>query len=199
MASLASPERRRVTPEEYLTIERQASCRSEYVQGEMFAMAGGSLAHDRITSNLGGLLHALLRGGPCEVLTSNMKVCTPSRSLFSYPDLTVVCGGPRFHDQKSDVLINPKVLFEVLSPSTEAFDRGKKRIFYQSLESLTDYVLVAQDEALVEHWARETDGPWLVTTLQTLESQLQLPSIGCALKLESIYERVGFADPGESS
>lgn len=190
--TLSSRERRQFTPDEYLALERGASTRSEFLEGEIFAMAGSSLEHDTITANLGGLLHARLRGRECQVLTSNMKVRTRSNGLFSYPDVTVFCGPPRFHDPRRDVLTNPSVIFEVLSPSTEDFDRGKKRFLYQSIDSLTEYVLVAQDEPLVEHWSRRDDGQWLVSTLQGPGAALVLGSIDCTLPLDEIYERVSF-------
>lgn len=185
-----SRERRQFTPDEYLSLERAAATKSEFIEGDIFAMAGSSLEHDTITANFGGLLHARLRGRDCQALTGNMKVRTRSGGLFSYPDVTVFCGPARFHDPRRDVLTNPRVIVEVLSPSTEDFDRGKKRLMYQSIDSLTEYVLVAQDEPLVEHWARRDDGQWLVSTLRGLEAELVLSSIDCTLPLHEIYERV---------
>ncbi|MGE0487583.1 MAG: Uma2 family endonuclease [Vulcanimicrobiota bacterium] len=151
---------------------------------------GGTLEHDTITANLTGLLHASLRGQDCQVLTSNMKVRTWADGLFSYPDLAVFCGPPRFHDDRRDVLINPRVIIEVLSPSTEEFDRGQKRLLYQTIDTLAEYVLVAQSEPRVEHWARRADAQWLVSTLEGLGAQLQFASIGCSLPLADVYERV---------
>ncbi len=193
MASLAFRKRRKFTPEEYLLLERAASYKSEYLEGEIYAMAGSSLEHDFISSNLGGLLHAHLRGRDCQVLTGNMKVRTHASGLFSYPDVTVLCGPPEFHDDRRDVLTNPVLIFEVLSPSTQEFDRGEKRILYQSIESLKEYLLVAQDRPLVEHWVRRDGGQWLVSTLEGLEARLTLEPIECSLSLTDVYERVSFA------
>lgn len=193
MAALVSRPRRRFTPEEYLALERGSSERSEFVEGEIFAMAGGSLEHDTIASNVGGLLHFRLRGTECQVVTSNMKVRTRSSGLFSYPDVAVFCGPPRFHDDGRDVLTNPKVIFEVLSPSTEEFDRGKKRILYQSIESLVEYVLIAQDSPQVERWVRHEGEQWLVSSLHGLDARLSLDSLGVELELADVYERVSFA------
>lgn len=192
MASLASRPRRRFTPEEYLILERNASFRSEYIQGEIFAMAGGSLEHDTIAANLGGLLHSQLRGRDCQVLTSNMKVRTRRSGLFSYPDVTVFCGQPQFHDDRRDVLTNPKVIIEILSPSTEEFDRGMKRVLYQSIESLAEYLLIAQDAPQVEHWVRREDDQWLVSRLEGLEARVTLACIECTLELSEVFERVSF-------
>ena len=155
-------------------------------------MAGGTFEHDTITSNIGGLLYTQLRGTKCQVLTSNMKVRTRSNGLYSYPDVTVVCDKPDFHDSKRDVLTNPRVLIEVLSPSTEAFDKGEKRLLYQTIDSLQEYVLVAQDQPWVEHWSRRRDDQWLVSSLKKMSVELNLASIDCSLRLEEIYERVEF-------
>lgn len=187
---MALARERKFSPEEYLTLERQAAVKSEFVDGTVMAMAGRSAEHDTIVGNLGARLHAQLRGTSCRVFTSNMKVRTDASGLFAYPDLTVVCGEVGFHDPSRDVVTNPKVIFEVLSPSTEAFDRGKKRIRYQTVETLTDYCLIAQDEARVEHWTRQPDGRWLVSASQGLDGTLELVSIGCTLPLAELYERV---------
>ncbi|MHB2016554.1 MAG: Uma2 family endonuclease [Candidatus Xenobia bacterium] len=181
------------TPEQYLALERAAlDGRWEYLDGEIRPMAGASEQHDTIVANLIAFVHAQLRGTPCRPFTANMKVRTTPVRLFSYPDLTVVCGQPQYHDEHRDVLINPRVIFEVLSPSTEDYDRGSKRVLYQSLESLTDYVLVEQHKPLVEHWTRQPENRWLVERIEGREATLDLECIGCMLPLQDVYERVDF-------
>src|SRR5215216_3648096 len=152
------------TEEEYLALERKAEERHEYLDGQIYLMAGESPAHGTICTNLVGQLHSQLRGKPCQVLSKDTKVRSgpkprsrySTKGMFSYPDLLVVCGEMKFHDEIRHVLLNPKIIIEVLSPSTEAFDRGEKFLRYRTyLESLTDYIVVAQDYALIEHFSRE--------------------------------------------
>ena len=148
-----------LTPEDYLIFEREADSRHEFLDGEIFQMAGESLSHSRVCINLGGEVRAKLKGKPCEALSPNMKVRTSNASLFSYPDLTIVCGEPQFHDIKKDVLTNPKVVFEVLSPSTADYDRTIKFQRYRmGNETLTDYVLISQDKCFIEHFRRSANG-----------------------------------------
>lgn len=184
-----------LSPDEYLRAEREAESRSEYLDGEVYAMAGGSPEHSAICFNLATIIGAQLRGKPCRGFSSDMKVRTRPKKLFAYPDLTVVCGEPTFHDDRRDVLANPKVLFEVLSPSTETYDRGGKWLRYQQIESLTDYVLIAQDRPLVEHYTRQDETKWLYRSVIGLEGVLELPSIDCRISLTDLYDRIAFPDP----
>ncbi len=189
---------RLLSPEEYLAIERAAEFKSEYVDGRIYQMAGASPEHSAITFNLSGEVSPQLRGRPCRGLSNDTKVrsgellATGKKGLFSYPDLTVVCGEPEFHDQHRDVLINPKVIFEVLSPSTEVFDRTKKFFRYQTLESFTDYVLVAQDEPRIEHLIRQPDGGWTLYVYTGLETNFRIELIDCTLSLRNVYEGISF-------
>ncbi len=181
------------TPDEYLELERQATERHEYLDGHIYEMAGESLAHSQICVNLAGEVRAQLKGRRCQALSPNMKVRTGEKKLFSYPDLTIVCGQTIFHDVQRDVLLNPTVVFEVLSRSTEGFDRGEKFLRYRNyIETLTDYVLVSQHIPLVEHYTRREDNRWLMTSLSGLDSVFALPEINCALRLSEIYDRVEF-------
>ena len=188
------------TAQEYLELERSSEERHEYIDGEIYEMAGESLAHSRINMNLAGEVRAQLKGKNCEALSPNMKVRTKvlfspksNKGFYSYPDLTVVCGEPVFHDKFKDVLLNPKVLFEVLSPSTESYDRGKKFRHYRTqIDSLTDYILVSQDTPLVEHFIRQDDGSWKLFTYAGLETSFVIESIDCRLSLEEIYDRIEF-------
>lgn len=187
------------TAEEYLALERRAEERHEYLDGQMYAMAGESLEHSTICFNLATILGMQLRGRPCRGLSSNMKICSGSaaaeqrspRGMFSYPDVTVVCGEPRFHDQHRDVLLNPAVIIEVLSPTTEAFDRGEKFLRYRThLATLTDYVLVSQARPLIEHFQRQPGGLWLYSSVEGLDGSLVLATIDCHLRLFEVYDRI---------
>lgn len=182
------------TPEQYLEMDRQAERRSEYVNGEIMEMAGASREHNLIVTNLVRELSGLLRGRPCETYSNDMRVkISPAR--YTYPDVVVACNGPEFEDSAVDILLNPFVIMEVLSPSTENDDRSWKFFHYRQLETLTDYVMLSQYQSLVEHYTRQPDGRWVLTELRGPASVLRLPSIGCELPLPAIYERVEFASP----
>jgi Uma2 family endonuclease len=189
----------RYTPEEYLERERAAEAKSEYLDGAIIAMAGASRAHSLINTNLASLLNAALRDQPCEVHASDMRVRVAAGRLYTYPDIAVVCGEAQTEDAHGDTLLNPTVIFEVLSPTTEAYDRGAKFGYYRQLPSLREYVLVAQDQLLVEPYARHADG-WLLTEARDASDTLALPALVCALPLAEIYRKVGFStDSGISS
>jgi Uma2 family endonuclease len=194
------------TVEEYLAFERASDERHEYLDGVIYAMAGESPNHGTICTNLVGVVYAQLRGSPCRAFSKDTKVrWGPYRSqtregLYAYPDLVIVCGAMHFHDQVQDVLLNPTVIMEVLSPSTEAFDRGTKFHRYRAwLPTLTDYVLVAQDRPVIDHYQRTTTGRWEVETLEGLDAHLHLPSIRCTVALADGYERVEFAASEEDA
>lgn len=195
---MASNPKQRITHEEYLELERKAEFKSEYLDGQIFAMSGASPAHCAITPNLTSEVVLQLRGKPRQAFSSDMKVRTGYKGLYSYPDLSVVCGEPIFHDEKQDVLTNPKVIFEVLSPSTEAFDRGGKFIRYQIIDTFTDYILIAQDEPRVEHFIRQPDGGWLYYVVGGLESELHIASIDCTIPLAQWYDKIKFSEEVQS-
>jgi Uma2 family endonuclease len=179
------------TPEDYLALERASEIRHEYLNGMVYAMAGESPEHSTICFNLSGIIHAQLKDKPCRGFSPNMKVRTDPSGLFAYPDLAVVCGEPLFHDDKRDVLVNPTVIFEVLSRSTEGYDRGEKFLQYRTqIASLKDYVLVAQNKPRVEHYARQPDGQWPCAEVEGLDAVLYLPSIDCQFQLADIYARI---------
>ncbi|MEO6393058.1 MAG: Uma2 family endonuclease [Pyrinomonadaceae bacterium] len=182
-----------ISAEEYLRVEREADFKSEYVDGRIYAMSGGSPAHQTIAFNLTGELYSQLRDAPCRGFTSDAKVRTPTDNLYTYPDLTVVCGEPVYADAKGDVLDNPVLIVEILSPTTEAFDRGRKFARYQEIVTLTDYVLIAQNEPRVEHFVRQPDGSWNLRPYTGLEASVSITSINCSLLLARIYDRVEFA------
>jgi len=179
------------TPEDYLIFERTSDSRHEFLDGEVYQMAGESLPHSRICVNLSGEVRNQLKGKNCEALSPNMKVRTSTASLFSYPDLTIVCGEPQFHDRKKDVLTNPRVIFEVLSPSTAEYDRTTKFQRYRmGNETLTDYILVSQDKPFVEHFSRQSNDSWVYQSCGSMEDILKIETIECELSLREIYDRV---------
>lgn len=186
----------RLTPEQYLDLERKATSKSEYLSGHIYVMAGASREHNLITVNISGELRAQLKGRPCETYVNDMRLKVSSTGLYTYPDVAVVCDDPRFEDNHLDTLLNPLVLVEVLSPSTEAYDRGEKFAHYRRLESLGEYVLVAQDRVRVEVYLRQGE-QWLLRELSDLDSVLNLASINCDISLGEIYARVEFPDNEE--
>ena len=182
-----------LTPEEYLAWERKADIKHEYLRGEIIAMSGASRSHSLIVTNISGELYIQLKRGTCEVHTNDIRVRTSPEISYFYPDVLVVCGEPRFEDNAFDTLLNPIVLVEVLSPSTEAYDRGEKFEHYQQLTSLREYILVSQDEVRVERYRRQ-DTEWQPTEFRSLADVLLLTSIDCELSLDDIYRRVEFRE-----
>ena len=195
---MASPARKKtVSPEEYLAAERRSETKHEYDRGFIVAMAGASRWHNRIALNLGAELRAHLKGRPCEAFVSDMRVLVEETELYTYPDLAMVCGEPRFLDAEVDTLLNPVAIVEVLSPSTEAYDRGKKFAHYRRIPSLVEYVLVAQDRPLIERFTRRGD-EWVLATFEGLDAALALESAGVRVPLREIYDRVDFAAEGDA-
>lgn len=180
----------RYTVEEYLALERASETRSEYHQGEIFAMTGASRRHNLLVANLLASLHGQLRGRPCEVYASDMRVQVAATEFFAYPDLSVVCGEPRFADEHLDTLVNPTLLIEVLSRTTSDYDRGTKFAHYRQLDSLREYLLFAQDRVHVEHYERQADGSWRLRETDDLGATVPLPAIDCRLPLAEAYEKV---------
>ena len=189
---MSSVPKRRLSPEEYLAIERKAEFKSEFFDGEMFAMSGASREHNVIGWNVGSALWPQLRDRDCEAYIGDMRVKVSATGLYTYPDVVVVCGEPRFEDAEVDTLLNPKILFETLSKSTEGYDRGKKPEHYRSIPSLAEYVLIAQDKPHVEHYVRQPDNQWLLSETDKLEDTILLPSIQCNLRLAENYLKIKF-------
>lgn len=179
-----------ITPEEYLALERRSEHRSEYYGGEIFAMTGASRKHNLIVVNIGSELRNRLKGRACETYTSDMRVHVPATGLYTYPDVVVVCGEPQLEDENLDTLLNPVLIVEVLSKSTARYDRADKFTDYRSIPSFKEYMLVAQDEYRVEHYARQSDSRWLLTEYRSLEDAVLLVSLDCSLPLKEIYDRV---------
>lgn len=186
----------RFTPEEYLTFERASETKHEYVDGFIYAMTGGSPPHNRICFNVIAAIGPVLRGTECFGFTSDQKIRTDLLDLFSYPDITIVCGEPVFHDQHKDVVLNPKVIIEVLSPSTESHDRVEKFARYRTIKTLTGYLLIAQDRASVEHFTKQKGkNEWLYSAAIGLQAEIKLGSLSCTLKLADVYDRITFLRP----
>jgi len=178
-----------LTPEEYLALERKAEFKSEYMDGVVYAMAGASPRHNLIVANIIITLGSQLKGRPCKVYPSDLRVRVPNSERFFYPDVSVVCGDDEFADDSQDIILNPRLIVEVSSETTAAFDRGKKFLSYQQINSLQEYLLVSQDEILVEGYARQGNDTWLYTKVMGLEGNLTLPSIECELALKDVYDK----------
>lgn len=177
-----------LTPEEYISFERKATTKHEYLKGQIMAMSGASFAHNFITLDAATQLNIQLMRGDCQVAASDMRVKVAKTNAYFYPDIVVFCGEPISEDNNFDTLLNPTVIIEVLSPSTETYDRGEKFEDYKQIESLKEYVLVSQDKVLVEHYIRQ-ETEWLKSECQGIDDMVQLRSIGCELRLRDIYAR----------
>jgi len=181
-----------ITPEEYLAFERKAETKNEYVNGEIFAMTGASRKHNLIALNIAGELRQQLKGKPCEVYPGDMRVKAPASRSYVYPDVVVVCGEPQLEDDYLDTLLNPTLVVEVLSKSTESYNRLAKSSYYRTIESLSEYLLVSQEEYRVEQYVKQAEGRWLLADVRALEAEIELESIGCSFALRDIYERITF-------
>ena len=184
----------KLTPEEYLEVERKAEYKSEYFNGEIYAMSGAKRNHNKVATNLSGLIWQHLKGKDCESYSNDMRVFVPKTGLYTYPDLVVVCGEPKFQDKVFDTLLNSTLLVEVLSETTESYDRGKKFQHYRSIESLQEYVLVAQDEARIEKYIKHGDGFWLLSEAVGLDSKIEFASIECRIALAEVYDKIDFSE-----
>jgi Uma2 family endonuclease len=193
---MSSAALKRLSWDEYVQFERHADEKHEYYDGEVFAMVGGSAWHSLIGGNVIRVVGNALEPKDCQVYTSDMRVLCPS-GLGTYPDCSIVCGPPEYlDDAKQDTLLNPIVIFEVLSPTTEAYDRGKKFAHYETLSSLKEYVLLSQDQVRIEHFARRPQaGQWLRTVVNDANGTLELPALGISLSLAQLYAKVTFEAP----
>lgn len=179
--------------EDYLAIERESTdVKHEYIAGQVFAMSGGSYEHSLITANLARALGNRLGGSPCVVLSSDMRIRIETADACVYPDVSVLCGEPIFHDARRDVLTNPVLIAEVLSPSTEAYDRGGKFALYRQLPSLRHYLLVAQDQIAVDVFTRQPDGRWVLDAYTDPDAEMLLEALDCRLSVRELYDRVIF-------
>ena len=183
-----------ITPEQYLEIERKAEYKSEYYQGEMFAMSGAGIPHNRLVGNLFAALHQQLRSRACSVFSNDVRVFVSLTGLYTYPDVVAVCGELHVLDTQRDTLLNPSLIVEVLSPSTEAYDRGRKFEQYKSIESFQEYLLIASDHMHIDLIARQADGRWLIASASRPDDWLELSSIGCRIKVADLYEKVNLGE-----
>jgi Uma2 family endonuclease len=181
-----------ITPEEYLAFERGSEYKSEYLNGEIFAMTGASRKHNLIATNIVVALGNQLKEGPCELHVSEMRVRVNAVGLYTYPDLAVVCEEPQLEDKYFDTLLNPTVLIEILSKSTERYDRIAKSDYYRRLTSLAEYLFIAQEQYRVEQYTRQSDDHWLLTETHSLEGVVDLQSIKCSLALRDVYQKISF-------
>lgn len=196
------------TPEQYLALEREAEYKSEYINGQIYpmhgqtyAMSGASEEHNLIVVNVLREVSMQFKGRPCKAYVNDMRVKVSPTGMYTYPDIVAVCDKPHFEDERVDTLLNPAVIIEVLSPSTEAYDRGDKFAHYRRLDSLADYVLVSQSMARVEHYVRHSEGSgqWVLTEISGLEGVLRLASIQCEVALVDIYDKVSLQEGGSGA
>jgi Uma2 family endonuclease len=190
-------EKRRYTVQEYLALEEQSEQKHEYDNGEVLAMSGGTYEHSLVAANMSREVGIRLKGGKCRVLEANMRVALANTGKYVYPDFSVVCGPPSFEpqDPKRTTILNPRVVFEVLSDSTEGYDRGGKFAAYRTVDSLEEYVVVAQREAHVEAYLRQPDGTWSLATYTGVENAMRLRSLNIEIRLRDIYDGVEFRPP----
>lgn len=181
-----------LTPEQYLELERAAEFRSEYLAGAMYAMSGGSRNHMHIVTAIAGELYSALRGRDCAVASTDLRLSVGKYNLITYPDVFVTCGPDQYLDNRTDTLTDATLIVEVLSPSTKNYDRGEKFLFYRSLRSLKEYLILAQDQVRAEHWIKQPDNSWQLREFVSLSDEIELTSIGCRLRLEAAYARVDF-------
>jgi Uma2 family endonuclease len=182
--------KRKLTVMEYLVAERAAERKHEYYQGEIFAMAGASREHNSIKDNLIVHLGVQLLPTSCRTRSSDQRVAVANATFFTYPDIVVLCGEGEYADEDRDTLLNPKVIFEVLSPTTQKYDRNEKFKLYQAIESLEEYVLVHPREAKLERFHRHEDGSWQSETFAGLTTIFEMQSVSVRIPLQAIYDRV---------
>jgi Uma2 family endonuclease len=183
---------KRMTESEYLAFDHASEVKHEYINGEVFAMTGASWEHNMICSLTIAALVNQLRGKPCQVSPSDLRLKVTETGLYTYPDISVICGDPIFAGNEFDTIVNPTVIIEILSKTTEAYDRGEKFQHYRTLETLQDYVLISQDKPRIEGYSRQQNKKWTFTDAIGLDAAFEIPSIGCILKLAEVYERVTF-------
>ena len=187
--AMQSESNRIFTPEEYLAMERRAEYKSEYVDGVIFAMSGASIPHNVIVANLIASLLPLMRGRGCQIYPSDLKVRSGSR--FFYPDVSAICGEPQFNDGEKDVVLNPSLIIEVLSPSTQSYDKLSKMITYQKIPTLQEYLLVHQDQAMIQQYRRQSENAWMYTHTEGEDWRLEI--LGCQINKADVYSGVRFS------
>jgi len=187
---MAQPAVQFIQPEEYLAMEREATDRHEYYKGEVFLMSGASFKHNVIEDNIRVLIGSHLKGKNCRSFGSNLRVHIPSNTLYTYPDVLIVCDEPKFADDVFDTLLNPSVLMEILSPSTANYDRGTKWDLYREIESLKEYILLDSTAVHLVHYTKNSDGTWTLSELKSKEQSFTMPTIGLQLSMADVYDGV---------
>ncbi len=190
---------KRISVQDYLQRERQATFKSEFFQGEIFAMAGGSASHSLIAANFVRESGNALKDKPCAVFSSDLRVRVEPTGLYTYPDATIVCGELKFDDDQRDTVVNPTVIVEVLSDATEKYDRGRKANHYRQISTLKELVLVAQDQPHIERFTRQANGDWLFHEEKELTARFELPSLGISVALAELYRNVPFEAAAEQT
>ena len=175
-----------ISEQDYLELERASSIRHEYADGEIFAMSGGTIEHSSVVASIGGEIRAALQGGRCRVLTSDMRINIPATGRYVYPDGSIGCARPQFVDEHRDTLVNPRVIIEVLSDSTEGYDRGDKFAQYRSVASIEEYVLASQKEPKIEVFTRQADASWMLRVYGPGE-RVALKSLECVIEVDRVY------------
>lgn len=191
--------KKRYTPQEYLEIDRKAERKSQYFDGEVFMMAGESPRHNLIVANLLRELGNQLKGRRCTAYASELRTKVDPSGLYTYPDISVICDEPRFDDEGRDTVLNPTLIIEVLSESTEAYDRGAKFGQYRKIDSLRQYILVEQERAHIEIYTRQPEDHWVLADFEALETEAPLESIDCRLRLAEVYDKVRFQEAGDKA
>ena len=189
---MITTEKKYLSPEEYLKIERDAVTKSEYYKGEMFAMSGAGLNHNKITTNIIRELGSELKNTDCSIFGSDMRIKVSEKGLFTYPDVSIVKSEIELYDEITDTILNPVVILEVLSKSTQRYDRGGKFMLYKEIDSLEEYILVSQNEIKIEHYIRQNVSDWHKTEINNTEQEIFLKSISCSIKVSDVYFKVYF-------
>ncbi len=196
---MSSAAKTKLTVAEYLAFERASESKHEFFDGELFAMTGGTPAHSLIATNFASEARAALKERPCVVFNSDLRVKVNPSGLYTYPDVTIVCGEQKFDDEQRDTLINPTIVVEVLSKSTASYDRGPKSKHFRKIDSLQALILIEQDCPAVEVYCRQSDGKWILSDATELTDSIAIEPIGIFIPLAEIYRRVTFPEPGPSS
>jgi Uma2 family endonuclease len=187
---MSSVRKAKLSPQEYLALERKAPYKSEYYEGDVFGFAGASESHNLIVVNVLTLFNLQLKGKPCKVYPSDMRVKVSETGLYTYPDVTVVCGQANLEDEYLDTLLNPTLIVEVLSPSTEKDDRIVKFAHFRRMPSVKEYILIAQDSVRLEQYVRQNDGRWILSEYSDLEFTVKMEAVECKLPMKDVYDKV---------
>ena len=187
-----APKYNYISPEQYLEMERASETKHEYYKGEVFAMSGASLPHNFVSHNVYGSLIIFLKGKNCKPFGSDLRIHIPENSLYTYPDISIICGKPETTDSFRDSIINPSVIIEILSKSTKDYDRGTKFTLYRSIKTLKEYILIDSTSVSVEIFTKQEDNSWNLTEFKQLSDSFRITTINLALHLKDVYEDVSF-------